>query len=130
MKFERFEGLKARDQKRQQGFTKPPETLKPSHTPERLSLERAADGEIELRAGEGQDDNRLYVQGDPYRYTDGEKEMLRYVELQGELSKSDVRCDPEESTNSDKETVQCEEKISEKVAYIRLRLTDIQCDLK
>ena len=51
-KCERFEGLKARDQIRQQVLTKPPETLEPSHTPERLSLEKAADGEIELRLRE------------------------------------------------------------------------------
>ena len=56
--------------------------------------------------------------------------MLRYVELQGELSKSDVRGDPEESTKSDEEIVRCEEIICEKVADIGLRLSDVQCDLK
>ena len=37
---------------------------------------------------------------------------MRYVELQGEMDKSDVRCDHEESKISDEEIVQCEEKLS------------------
>ena len=56
--------------------------------------------------------------------------MLRYVELQGELSKSDILCDHEESTNIDEEIVQCEYIICGKVAGIGLRLSDLQCDLK
>ena len=46
-KVERFGGLNARDQR----FIKPPETLKPSRTKNILSLEIAAVGENELRAG-------------------------------------------------------------------------------
>ena len=60
-------------------------------------MDKAADGENELRAGGYQVENKMYVQGDPDRSADGETEKLRYVELQGEMSKSDVGCDHEES---------------------------------
>ena len=43
---------------------------------------------------------------------------------------SDVRYDPEESTESDEEIVRCEELMCEKIADVGLRLSDVQCDQK